>query len=216
MRPHFRPFADLGRIQMRRRNLPHWEYPGATYFLTFRLSDSLPAGLQRGLQIQRAAWLRANNLQDQRGMDDLTPKLRKEYHCRFTSKEHQWLDEGHGRCLLRQPTPRKIVEGALFHFDHERYVLDAFVIMPNHVHVLVLPLAGHFLSDITASWKKFAARQINAALATGNVRPHCTRHRTTRRLPQVHRKQSGESAASSGRIHARQWERDRDGTVTKP
>lgn len=165
MRPRFRPFADLGRIQMRRRNLPHWEYPGATYFLTFRLHDSLPAGLLRGLQIQRAAWFRANNLQDQRGLDGLTPELRKEYHRRFTAQEQQWLDEGHGRCLLRRPKLRSYVEGALLHFDDVRYLLDAFVVMPNHVHVLVLPLAGHTLSDITASWKKFAARQINAALA---------------------------------------------------
>ena len=164
MRPRFRPFAELGRIQMRRRNLPHWEYPGATYFLTFRLHDSLPAGLLRELQIQREAWLRAHKLQGQRDLDRLDPDLHKEYHRRFTAKEHQWLDEGHGRCLLRQPELRRHVEGALLHFDDVRYVLDAFVIMPNHVHVLVLPLAEHSLSDITASWKKFAARQINAAL----------------------------------------------------
>ena len=27
------------------------------------------------------------------------------------------------------------------YFDGERYVLDAFVVMPNHVHALVKPLA---------------------------------------------------------------------------
>jgi hypothetical protein len=164
MRPHFRSFAELGYVQTHQRNLPHWECPGATYFLTFRLADSLPAGLLRELQIQRAAWFRANNVQDQSGLDELTPELRKEYHRRFTAKEHQWLDEGHGRCLLRQPELRTHVEGTLLHFDEARYLLDAFVVMPNHVHVLLLPLPEYSRSDITASWKKFAARQINAVL----------------------------------------------------
>jgi len=164
MRPRFRPFDEHRPINIHRRNLPHWEQPGATYFLTFRLGDSLPAGLLRELQIQRAAWLRVHQLDDRCSLNDLDPILCKEYHRRFTAKEHRWLDEGHGRCLLRQPDLRTHVTDALLHFDDDRYLLDEFVVMPNHVHALVLPLGNHSRSDITASWKKFAARQINAAL----------------------------------------------------
>ena len=170
MRPCFRPFAELGRPGIRERNLPHWEVPGGTYFVTFRLGDSLPAGLLRELQIQRDAWLHAHKLDDHHDVENLPPALRREYHVRFTAQEHHWLDEGHGRCLLRQLKFRKIVEQALRHFHDDRYLLDGFVIMPNHVHILALPLANWSLSDITGSWKKFAARQINATLGErGNL-----------------------------------------------
>ena len=170
MRQCFRPFAELGRPEIRERHLPHWEVSGGTYFLTFRLGDSLPAGLLRELQIQRDAWLRAHKLDDDQDIERLSPALRREYHARFTAQEHRWLDEGHGRCLLRQIEFRSIVEGALRQFDDERYVMDGFVIMPNHVHVLALPVGNWSLSDITGSWKKFAARRINATLGErGNL-----------------------------------------------
>ena len=164
MRPRFRPFAELGRPETRKRHLPHWEIPGATYFLTFRLGDSLPAGLLRELQVQRDAWLRVHNLEDHRDVESLWPDLRREYHQRFTAQEHRWLDEGHGRCVLRRAEFREIVEQAIRYFDDTRYFLDSFAVMPNHVHVLVLPREGSTLSDVTGSWKKFAARRINEAL----------------------------------------------------
>ena len=50
---------------------------------------------------------------------------------------------------------------ALRHFDGERYHLEAFVVMPNHVHVLVQLKPGHSLSEILHSWKSFAVHQIN-------------------------------------------------------
>jgi putative transposase len=48
--------------------------------------------------------------------------------------------------------------------DGDRYTLDAFAIMPNHVHILVAPHDGWSLSKITSSWKKFSARRINQVL----------------------------------------------------
>jgi hypothetical protein len=51
----------------------------------------------------------------------------------------------------------------LKHFDRQRYHLDEFVVMSNHVHVLVTPLGGYALSDILHSWKSYSANQINKA-----------------------------------------------------
>jgi len=62
------------------------------------------------------------------------------------------------------------VADALRHFHGDRYVLDHFVIMPNHVHVLVQPLAGHLLADISHSWKSFTANALNRSCQrTGEV-----------------------------------------------
>src|SRR6266550_62103 len=63
-----------------------------------------------------------------------------------------------------------IVAEALRHFDSQRYHLDAFVVMPNHVHALVQPLPGHSLKEILRSWKSYSARQINKTVGrSGSV-----------------------------------------------
>ena len=57
-----------------------------------------------------------------------------------------------------------MVADALLHFHGERYALDRFVVMPNHVHVLFHPLAENKLADIVGSWKRFTSRGINKEL----------------------------------------------------
>jgi hypothetical protein len=39
--------------------------------------------------------------------------------------------------------------------------LEDFIVMPNHVHVLVSPLGKHTLSEITQAWKSTAAHRVN-------------------------------------------------------
>jgi hypothetical protein len=38
----FHGFDPQGEVNIARRRLPHWRQSGATYFITFRLADSLP------------------------------------------------------------------------------------------------------------------------------------------------------------------------------
>lgn len=57
-----------------------------------------------------------------------------------------------------------MVEDALLHFDGERYRLLAWVIMPNHVHVLAETLPVYRLGDIVHSWKSFTAKEANRIL----------------------------------------------------
>jgi type I restriction enzyme R subunit len=64
-------------------------------------------------------------------------------------------------CLLAQPENAGIVARAMEHFDGERYLLGDYVVMPNHVHVLLVPLEGFSLTEILRSWKAFTAREIN-------------------------------------------------------
>jgi hypothetical protein len=45
-------------IVQKRGHLPHWEQSGATYFVTFRLADSLPADVLAQWRDERAAWLK--------------------------------------------------------------------------------------------------------------------------------------------------------------
>src|SRR5437868_22378 len=57
-RPVFRPFDEHGELQRSRRNLPHWEQVGATYFVTFRLADAVPASLASQWRDELQNWRR--------------------------------------------------------------------------------------------------------------------------------------------------------------
>jgi REP element-mobilizing transposase RayT len=59
------------------------------------------------------------------------------------------------------PKERERVAGALRHFDGERYRLWAYVVMNDHVHVLVQPLPNHDLQEIVQAWKSYTAHVIS-------------------------------------------------------
>ena len=91
-------------------------------------------------------------------------KTEQEHRRRFFEPREEWLDRGHGVCLLRDPRAARVVADSLGHFHLERYLLDSFVIMPNHVHALVKPLPGHSLTDILQAWKSYSAHELNRML----------------------------------------------------
>jgi REP element-mobilizing transposase RayT len=55
---------------------------------------------------------------------------------------------------------RELVACALKHFDGQRYQLDAYVVMHDHLHALVTPLAASGLKEILHSWKSFTGHRI--------------------------------------------------------
>ena len=102
-----------------------------------------------------------------------TAEQRQAYYERFSAKIDEWLDAGSGSCVLKDERAAKVVADALIHFDGERYDLGAWVVMPNHVHVVVTPRDGHHIGDILHSWKSFSAHKINELLGrTGQFWQH--------------------------------------------
>ena len=91
---------------------------------------------------------------------------KRDYYERFSARIEEWLDAGYGSAVLARPEAGEIVAQALQHFDGERYALRSWVVMPNHVHVLVTPNVGHKLGDILHSWKRFTAQEINRLLGS--------------------------------------------------
>jgi REP element-mobilizing transposase RayT len=158
------PFSERAEVRIHTGNLPHWEQSGTTYFNTFRLGDSLPAGKLRELQDAQHAWLHAHGLDDASQLVSLTRVQQRDYHRRFSNVIHQWLDAGSGECTLRRADCRGIVAGALRHADGDDFLLGDFVVMPNHVHLFVKPLGERTLARITQSWKGWSAREINRLL----------------------------------------------------
>ena len=143
------------RITHTENRLPHWQQPGAAYFVTFHLGDAVPKPLIDRWQEERAAWLRHHP------PEPWTPEVEREYHERFSGQVEQWLDAGHGSCALRDPQSARIAGEALAFFEGARCTQLAWVVMPNHVHVLFTLHEPWTLESIVHSWKRHSAREIN-------------------------------------------------------
>ena len=149
--------------------LPHWFQPGRLFFITFRTNDSLPASVAKLWLKRRDDWLRRQGI-DPRSKDwgselqSLPAPLRRQFHETFSEEFLAHLDRGYGQCVLRRPSLAAIVVEGLSHFDGDRYALSDFVVMPNHVHVLVGLLGDTDVLSQCSSWKKNTALGINKAL----------------------------------------------------
>ena len=148
--------------------LPHVKREGARYFVTFRLADSLPKEVFLNIKAKRAERL-ARFYKEQESAEKLgtvpppledLEKIERDY---FRQLEN-YLDRSHGECFLRNPAMAELMAGALRFFDGKRYQLRAWVVMPNHVHVVVWPMPKHTLSEIVQSWKGYTGREANKLL----------------------------------------------------
>lgn len=135
--------------------LPHWHQQEATFFATFRLADAVPDDALRAFRVQREEWIEMHPPRP------WPPDLEREFNRRFTGRFERWLDRGYGSCLLRNSGNAKIVEDTLRHFEGERSRLHAWVVMPNHVHVLASLVGDVTIAQLMKFWKGFTARQIN-------------------------------------------------------
>ncbi len=166
----FQPFDPYGTVRIYRRHLPHWRQDGATYFVTFRLADSLPYCVVARWQEEDATWLGANGVLGplteprwQTVYEQIDERRRREFEKLAARRLHVELDRCHGGCLLRQPLARDIVADAMRHFDSGGWWLGDLVIMPNHVHSLVQPVAGFELERGLQSVKRFVSTRLSKA-----------------------------------------------------
>ncbi|GEP45480.1 transposase [Brevifollis gellanilyticus] len=150
----FNPFEE---VRVTRNHLPHWQQTGATYFITFRMVDSLPTEMLQELETARLRWLASRS-------SPLGPEEEAEYHRLFSARIDQWLDNGHGSCVLSQPDLRDSVADALSYFDQQRYELLSYVIMPNHVHGLLMLHPDWALEKVLFTLKRRTAGLINERL----------------------------------------------------
>lgn len=151
--------------------LPHVKREGARYFVTFRLADSLPKAVLLKIKAERAERLRRFHAPRDAGsaMTRSSQSL-EEIERDYFRKLEAYLDHGTGACWLKRPDIAEIVANALRFFADKRYRLDAWVVMPNHVHVVFWPMPNETLSAIVQSWKRFTSREANKILGrTGDV-----------------------------------------------
>ena len=120
-------------FKMYRRNLPHWHPPGAAVFVTWRLAGTLPSFKKCAGDGHAFA---ERDLRLDRAIDG-----------------PQWL----GRSEVARCVVTNLLDGA-----GSRYELHAFVVLPNHVHLLLTPWIE--LATITRAMKGKSAREANASI----------------------------------------------------
>lgn len=76
------------------------------------------------------------------------------------------LDQSKDDAVFSVPAYANIMQNALRYFDGDRYDLQAWCVMPNHVHVVLVTHPEHLLGNIVKSWKHSAAWSINKARGT--------------------------------------------------
>ncbi|HTE90909.1 MAG TPA: transposase [Terriglobales bacterium] len=148
-------------VKIRNRgHLPHWEAEAGNYFITFRLADSIPQSVLKQISSEHESIVRTARQLNR----NLSPDERKKIQ-RLSSKitEH-YLDQGAGACHLGNPAVADLAAQALRFFDQKRYSLFAWVIMPNHVHVVAGIFVDYSLASVVHSWKSFTAKKANDLL----------------------------------------------------
>ncbi len=139
------------------RHLPQLDQPGAIYFVTFRLADSVAQKVLKRWLHERETWRRSHP-------EPWDEDTSKEHRRLFTVQMEQWLDAGYGDCVLRDERCRHEVAERLLFKHGSDYDLGDWVVMPNHVHVLLQPLGAVSLDEIMKPVKGISARNINRLL----------------------------------------------------
>jgi REP element-mobilizing transposase RayT len=159
--------------QFYRRRLPHWQPPSAIIFVTYRLFGSLP--------IEAVARLG----EEKRRLAIMPPRVnesRRDRALREGKRLFAWADDALDatrtgpQWLIGLDVASMLVDNLFHHADHI-YRLWAWVIMPNHAHLLFEPLATGIylkhkptdenfvaLARITHSLKSYIAKRANALL----------------------------------------------------
>ena len=158
-----------------RRNLPHLQPLGATFFITFRLTGSLPKSLIEQRKQERN-WL--THLEQTN--PDHFKRVESDFERKWFAKFESVLDGALcGPTWLKDAALADQVAASLHYRDGRVFRLDAFSIMPNHVHVVFKPLPNsqftsaidqssekyHSLASIMQSLKGITARNCNRLLS---------------------------------------------------
>jgi putative transposase len=142
---HWKPSTEELRKGFRgwhqRGYLPHFDAPYVTQMITFILADSFPIK-------RNAEWEAVLNEPDN--------SLKRR-------KLEGWLDRGHGQCYLCRPQVAKLVEQVLLDSNGVQFNMQAWCIMPNHVH-LVVDVWDMPLVKMLNKWKGRTARLANKLL----------------------------------------------------
>ena len=162
-------FDPEGDSIVSKRNMPHIDMTGCLTFVTFRLTDSMPREVVQRWHDEIETWLKEHGLAGRTAehilsSESIDNSLKNELRRFKNRRWHGHLDDCHGSCVLQDAQTRSHVESSVLHFEGERYDLERFVIMPNHVHLLIQIRREFQLRKQLTETMRFSGRKVNAHL----------------------------------------------------
>lgn len=181
-----------------RRNLPHIQPPGATFFITFNLAGSIPKHILQQYITEKRKLEAAEQITSKQKQD--IPEKKREWFRKF----EETLDQANnGPVWLKNEQIVKLVAESLHHLNGKVYSLISYCIMANHVHTVFTPLEirpsvtddkqthdmrYHSLASIMHSLKSYTAQKANQILGrSGTFWQHESYDHCIRNPDELHR-----------------------------
>ncbi|MCB1186948.1 transposase [bacterium] len=127
-------------------NLPHLDVARAVQFITFNLVDAVP--------------------REQMYRNALGLGVRSGHAYALNDRQ---LDSGKGSCILSRPDIASVVKNSILRREQISYQTLAWVLMPNHVHILIKQLEGYPISRVLKQIKGSSTHEIRNI--TGTIEP---------------------------------------------
>ncbi len=152
-----------------RRNLPHWQVEGASYFITFIVQGALPKAIveiykeEKRKLLEQAAKAYEKQINHDLIFTNSFMKIEKYLHAASGKDVH---------LLTSEEVQRIIIDSLLWFAKRGDIRLIAVCVMSNHVH-LVIDQVKLPVEDLMKRHKSFTATMINRVLGrTGNTLWH--------------------------------------------
>jgi REP element-mobilizing transposase RayT len=126
--------------------LPHFDGRALPQFITLHLADSVPKAV-----IER--W-----------KQELGTRNSSEDKILLQGRIEKYADRGYGKAFLKDHRLAEMFQETLLRDDGKKYQLTAWVVMPNHLHVLATRFEIYTLSDIMQSFKSLTSHKANKIL----------------------------------------------------
>jgi REP element-mobilizing transposase RayT len=126
--------------------LPHFDGIVIPQFISLHLADSVPREV---LDRWRLELNTRGSMQDK---------------ILLQRRIERYADQGYGEAYLKDSRLAEMVQETLLNDDGSKYYLSAWVIMPNHIHMLVMRFDNSTLSDIMQVFKSITSHKANKTL----------------------------------------------------
>jgi REP element-mobilizing transposase RayT len=150
-----------------RRNLPHVQPRGVAFLVNFRLAGSLPTNFVDQIR-QESEELKAklSHVRDQKERKVLQEKGQEKL---FDKWDAALNDSQTGPQWLKEEKIAQVVANSIRFHDGDWFEVLAFCIMPNHVHLILIPYesstnADYSLAKIMHNMKRNSANHANKIL----------------------------------------------------
>ena len=140
------------------RYLPHIQPLYETFFITFRIINSLPVKIVKKLAAEKIANENKiiRTITNHKKKQKLLSDSNKRYFIIFDELLHKYQAKGN----LHKTNYAEIVKNSLHFYDKKNYNLISYCIMPNHVHLLISDVDKE-LYKIMQSIKSFTGKALN-------------------------------------------------------